>query len=764
MTLFKEKQSLPVVYVLMRTYAPSILSTDFFERWKPSLQSVYSNKAEYEAHGGRLVLLINDDTKRQDLGSYRFYLIALHKALHDVGFEEQDYILVETNGKGSSYATYNIRKAFLDASKHDDKAIAITLDQDDILKPKAARRIAARMKENGIVISPFEIRDDNNLDITDDGGRRHNLLARRATWPWVRRRFSKIQEFIPRNRYNKVQFPSSIYLVGDSFACIGQNICLFLKRERLLYKRRNIWKKNLYSFSSIGWTKSFSREVLEKFHEDLTSFLDMERGGAGLFFEEHHAYEDFIDFYCLLYSDINIRGALHKSHTYIKHKSSITSSPTVEDFSNHRTATLIALIDMCYANEGACLPGCDKKKLREDFEYKLLRFVSSKVYQIDHIISKYRDEYIRKGNDTFADFSAKTHDGYIISKLSRLALGDNRKSEQDTLLFRYKTGRGDNSRSNFERLFSNEHINAVPEYRIMTFNTVPRFALRKCVLEEQRLAGDVNSANADEVELNKLYGKNLPPNQKRLRSIRRLIAIWFIILACLAGTVFLLFKESIEHYQQLLVGIISIWLAVLTYLLTESGKVKTMAREESSLQKLYYSEFIDFIRHLEANLKVMIQIRKRLLETDKPQSVDPIHFTNLKWPDSSCLFSDHMAKIISRDRVDEFSRLKVNLRNINNSSDWLRTGNNTGKILVSELEWEIARHFGYLLNMYYLRDNNFSFASQNELDLFINENAIKHKLSDLFMDYPSNERVKQVDFFINMYYDDRRMRRSVLVF
>ena len=123
-----------------------------------------------------------------------------------------------------------------------------------------------------------------------------------------------------------------------------------------------------------------------------------------------------------------------------------------------------------------------------------------------------------------------------------------------------------------------------------------------------------------------------------------------------------------------------------------------------------------------------------------------------------------MAKIISRDRVDEFSRLKVNLRNINNSSDWLRTGNNTGKILVSELEWEIARHFGYLLNMYYLRDNNFSFASQNELDLFINENAIKHKLSDLFMDYPSNERVKQVDFFINMYYDDRRMRRSVLVF
>lgn len=767
----KHNRFWPTVYVLMRTYSPSISSTVFFEKWKATLASVYSNKKDYEEKGGRVVLIINDDTPRSAWAPYRAYRFTLIHTLRSAGFASQDYILKDSNGKGSAYGTHQVRRAFLDASDNDND-IAVMLDQDDVLKPKALFHIAERMKTPGIVISPFEIKDSDNLDIMDDGGRRHNVMAMRCKWirQWI---LTKDQQFIPRNKYSKVVFPKSIYLINDFFRCFFQNIVKFLKREVLLLCHFFTWRQNVYSFSSIGWTKAYSKKVLEQYYSDLSEFLDKERGaieckageGAERFFSEHRAYEDFIDFYSLLYSNVNIRGSLFKTHTYIKNKDSITSTPTVEDFCNHRTATLIALIDLCYANENECLRGTKTKKLRKDFEYKLLRFVSSKVYQVDHIISDYRKKYSNEGNDKFAEFSTLTHDGYFISKLSRLALGEDRGNKQDAQLFRYKTGRGDKSKENFERLFSNDHINAIPEYHIRTFSASARFALRKCAIAERRMAGIEKPAKDErDAEISKLYGKNLPPNQKRLRSIRKVIVFWFIILAVGAGIIYLRFDNSIQNYQQLLVGIISIWLAVLTYLLTERGKVKALAGEESSLQKLYYSEFIDFIRHLEANLKVMIQIRKQLIESTSPLRVEVIHFANLKWPDSSCLFSDEMAKIISRERVDEFSRLKVNLRNINNSANWLQNVSNPDCNLVPELEWEIARHFGYLMNMYYLRDNNFSFPTQNELDLFINENALKHKLSDLFMDYPSDERSEQVVFFFSKYYDDRRMKRWVLVF
>lgn len=767
----KSNRTWPTVYVLMRTYAPSVTSTEFFEKWKVTLASVYSNKKDYEKKGGRVVLVINDDTPRCAWGPYRAYQFTLIRTLVEAGFASTDYILRESNGMGSAYGTHQVRQAFLNASDNDDD-IAVTLDQDDLLKPKALRHIAERMKAPGIVISPFDLKDRDNLDIMDDGGRRHNVMARR--WRCIRSRILKWnQQFIPRNKYAKIVFPNSIYLIGDFFRSISHNIGKFFDQEWQFLCHLFTWRHNVYTFSSIGWTKAYSRKVLEQYYSDLSDFMDKERGkpsckagaGATRFFSEHRAYEDFIDFYSLLYSNVNIRGSLFKSHTYIKNKASITSTPTVGDFCNHRTASLIALIDLCYANENACFSDGKNRKLRKDFEYKLLRFVSSKVYQVDHIISDYRKKYSSEGDDNFAEFSALTHDGYFISKLSRLALGENRGTNQDAQLFQYKTGRGYKSRENFERLFSNDHINAVPEYGIKTSSASPRFALRKCVIEERRLAGIEKPAKDEsDTEISKLYGTNLPPNQKRLRSLRCVILFWFIVLAGGAAMIYCRFDDDIQNYQQLLVGIISIWLAVLTYLLTERGKVKALAGEESSLQKLYYSEFIDFIRHLEANLKVMIQIRKQLKESESPFKVEEIHFANLKWPDSSCLFSDEMAKIISRERVDEFSRLKVNLRNINNSANWLQNVRNPDRDLVPKLEWEIARHFGYLLNMYYLRDNNFSFPTQNELDLFINENALKHKLSDLFMDYPSEERVEQVVFFFNMYYDDRRMRRAVLVF
>lgn len=699
----ESERRLPDVYILMRVFFPDIPTDSFLERFKAALESVKRNRDDYDRHGGVLKLLINDDTRNAGWSHFN----QLHFNLQRLGFiNDLNYKIWTTKGKGSAYATYRIREEFLEWSKGDDRAIAVTLDQDDQLKDEAVRRIAENSKLCGITISPFEIQDEEKLDITDDGGKRHNRMT------------------------------------------------MCLANDRIL-------RRDLASLSSIGWTKAFSRTILERYHHDLTRFLDAERGGADAFFSEHRAYEDFIDFYALLYSDVQLAGSPYKSHIYVKHKESITSSPSVEDFRNHRTASLIALIDLCYANQHATLDD-GKKKLCDDFECLLLRFISSKVYQIEHIISKYRDEYLHNGANIYDEFAAQTHDGYFISKICRLALGEKRTdSPQDQDLFRYPTGRGKNSKQNFERLFSASHLSSIPEYQFKIENASPRFVLRKATLKESEYINNKPKTKTDD-EITKLYGKSTPPQKKRLYFIGYIILGW-IVLAIVVVALRKKLGFDVQTQQTLAAAIISVWLGVLTYLLTERGKVKTMADEQYSMQKLYYSEFIDFTRHLEANLKVMIQIRKQLIESPGINHVESIHFINLKWPESSCLFSDNMAKIISKERVDDFARLRVNLRNINNSGDWLSSIDSATTNILPNLEWEIARHFGYLLNMYYLAKNNFSFANQNELDMFINENSIKNQLADLFLDYPAKERSEQVVFFLNKYYDDRRMRRSVLI-
>ena len=698
-------QQLPNAYILMRVYFPKGFSASFLDRFKNTLQSVKKNKMNYAKHGGKLYLLIYDDTKHNGWSEYRNHLLYIYSLLISDEFAPNEYRIIINGGNGSAYATYNIRKAFLEWSDGNQNAFAVTLDQDDILKEEAVYRISQSMRRFGIVVSPFEMQDNGNLDITDDGGKRHNRLARRLA-------------------------------------------------------NGAILRQDLPLLSSIGWTKAYSRTVLERYHKDLTAFLETERGGVEAFFLEHRAYEDFIDFYPLLYSDVHLTGTYYKTHIYIKHNDSITSSPSVEDFRNHRTASLIALIDLCYANKNATLEN-GERLLCYDFDYKLFRFVSSKVYQIEHIIAKYRDNYICNGTNYYDEFAAQTHDGFFISKLCRLALGEIRSNNlQDKDLFKYSTGRGVNSQHNFETLFSTSQFNAIPEYNTKLEFASPRFVLRKAVAIEKSLVNKESTHKNDE-DIAKLYGNNTPPQKKRLIFIGIIICSW---VAIAAGAVWY-FKThtDIANSQTLAAAIISVWLGIFTYLLTEQGKVNTLADEEASMQKLYYSEFTDFTRHLEANLKVMIQIRRQLIEKPSERQVESIHFINLKWPESSCLFSDSMAKIISKDRVDDFSRLRVNLRNINNSGDWLHSIDTSKTDIPPELEWEITRHIGYLLNMYYLAKHNFSFASQNELDMFVRENSIKNQLTGLFMEYTAKERSEQIRFFIEKYYDDRRMKRAVLI-
>ena len=534
--------------------------------------------------------------------------------------------------------------------------------------------------------------------------------------------------------------------------------------------------------ASMCWTKAYSREAMQIYVDALESFLERERGGWERFFGEHPSYDDFIDYYVLLRRDITLASVKQRTHVYKKHGASITGNPSVGDFLYHRTAALITLIDLSY---------CDSAQLVPEWKSRLFRHVSIKTMFIEGLLAKYRGDFER-GDSSKAAFSEKTHNGYFINKFCRMATG-RRKQDASDDLFRYEsTSRGASSEGNFCNLFSCSQINSIQEYR-PDFGGVEyadsRYILQVAVdLERGIIKPDGKKKEETEEELYAKYGIKDTPNKQRYKTISWIAWLFAATLPLAIGFSFLPEKCGLRTFLRpvweaitlsnpnVKAAMVSLYGVIVTYLFKSRNDIRLLASEEQSQMKLYFSEFEDLIRHLEANLKVMIQIVKQIREKklDYPAG---IHLTNLAWPLTSYLFSDDFAKIINKERVDDFARLKVNLRNINNSSAWLaefvRNERDPEKI-IEAIEWEIARHFGYLVNFKYLKENGFHFAKQEELDKYINENHVRNSLTSLFMDYYSDEsedearktatRMDFVEKYITMYYDDRRMKRNVLVY
>lgn len=747
-TSIRPQQSHPDVYILMRLFCPKLENetvdyriNDFLNYVDKAFESIKSNgKAYWKSCKGKTYLIINDDTERGlPEESWRKYIKARNNKLDEI-FATEDGISfgkwIEVNSKehqGSAYAAFKLKEYFtkLEGQKPDD--IAIFLDQDDALDTDAIIKISKKMKKDGIVISAYKTIENGLLDISEP--KRHN----------------KYTHNLAKNSRKK--------------------------RDAAFFS----------VFSSIGWTKSYSRSALTKFVDDLDYFLKR-RGGAQEYFCEHQYYEDFIDFYALMFSDTPITGVSDTTHIYHKNAASITSQPNIEAFRNHRTAHLITLIDLCYAHGQESFHDINENEngrthnftaLREDYKTGLLRFVTGKVVTIENIINQYIDGYYKEGCSAYMDFATQAHNGYFISKLSRLALGENRSTKQDEELFKYKSSRTIESGTNFSDLFSAATINVTPGYKTIPKYSTPRYALRKAVDFENDLK--CRKTLKEEDQTTRFVKKIFPPHGIPL--IGTIIIIVAFIILCVFGVKRLSVssapqkepaevpteqlsktspKESAEDSQKLLLtALISIASIILTFLFSRLSQNIILIDNEISLMRLYYSEFQDLIRHIEANVKIIAQVRKDI--SAEKHTVQSIHFENLKWPESSCLLSDEVSKIITKTLVDDYTRLKVNIRNINNSAEWLKTTSESKGITAEQLDWEITRYIGYLINFYYMRDHDFEFPNPKEMDLYIHEKSLIFKLTKLFMDYNASGREKQVRNYINRYLDDRRMKRSVLV-
>ena len=484
------------------------------------------------------------------------------------------------------------------------------------------------------------------------------------------------------------------------------------------------WHKHNYDilpdFTSIGWTKAWSYDAMQTFVGDLESYFQHDNTSAEQFFSSHRAYEDFLDYYILLKQRTKIRTCrIYISHIYHKHHDSITSSHRVEDFKITRKEMLLTLTRSCRLFSKDLIP---------NWERALESYLSVKIQDIEHILEELRSKATTGRHQSLRPILDQTSLGSFATELAG--------NTNDPVITAAVTG-----------------------WR------------RHSALQARVKSPTKESSISEQYNLQK------SPREKQLRRNRLSISIsiftYMLVITFIPWIIYLLRQlwASNPHIYFNLGAIsieaISIFAATaitfIVFLCQKRTDIKLKIDEEDNVKKLYFSEFHDLIRHLEANLKVAIQIRETLEETHLRPS--EVHFENLKWPEASCLFSDKIAMIIDKSKVDDFTRLRLNLRNLNNSAEYMRsycTSDNFNANTMTELlDWEISRMIGYYVNYLYLQEHQFSFASPKEIDEYLTYPSVKEKLVSLFMSAKTSPELK-VSKYLKNYYADRREKRNVV--
>ena len=215
--------------------------------------------------------------------------------------------------------------------------------------------------------------------------------------------------------------------------------------------------------------------------------------------------------------------------------------------------------------------------------------------------------------------------------------------------------------------------------------------------------------------------------------------------------------------------LIPLFTAVFSWLFGIKTNLKNKIEEEEHQRKIFFSEFKDMTRHLKANLRILIKLRFEIAKPEnkrmKPAS---IHFENLKLPTDSAIFSDRILLLIDRNIVDDITRMQIKLRNMNNSAEWLKSlvekKNYSASSMKKALDWEIYRTITYLVNACYMKENEYHFATEEQLAAYLESQPIQNELSLLFKGVvPPEYRKRMAAEYIRMYHEDREKSRKVIL-
>lgn len=460
-------------------------------------------------------------------------------------------------------------------------------------------------------------------------------------------------------------------------------------------------RSDLCYLSTIGWTKAFSRGAIKTMTSDFEAFFVS--GSVEEYFLRYKAYEDFLDFYMLINKNIKLLFNKNVTHRYYKHGDSITSTPKLEAFSNDRSVMLQTLSKICCKQ---------RKELVSHWDRSLVEFLKKKITEIEDILNKYRTQ-TDKGDVSKNIFKSETYDGWFAESIC----------------------------SNNE--FTDKYIN----------RAVEKWA------ESSR-----NKTQSDE---------NVPSSKKckSLTIIQYAILIVGFIAAVAAIIMTIRFgrcdghicSKILKRCTDIVISFATILTAFYTVLKQLRGTLEIEINKEYAKKKLYFNEFDELLRHLIANLRVMVEVRRNLTESKTPNY---IHFENLKWVNTSALFSEENIVLLKNENIDDFLRVKINIRNMNNSAQWLKENFQSkmlpNKELLDMLDWEITRMLAYYINFLYMKEHDFSFPNMRQVMDFSSRFVVNKILRSIFLKESEKEKIRKVTYYLNRYYTDREIQRSIV--
>ena len=247
-------------------------------------------------------------------------------------------------------------------------------------------------------------------------------------------------------------------------------------------------------------------------------------------------------------------------------------------------------------------------------------------------------------------------------------------------------------------------------------------------------------------------------NKKRVCSKAIYIFLGFFFIA---GVWVLLDKNKVAT-------IVSIVSTILGFLFTLNQKQAERDTKRMQYTNMYIESVKDLNRHITAGLNILLQLKKELddaLNNKLNYRPAKVHFTNLKVEQASMLLSSEFDKYIIVEEFSNLPNLRVNIRNINNSAEFMEEyvySNQYDPLYMQKIiEWEIVRYVSYITRLGFFADKRtFALPSSTALLLYVMYDDVIKDLSKKLKGADVTEKML-TNYFID-FLKDRTEERKVL--
>ena len=444
------------------------------------------------------------------------------------------------------------------------------------------------------------------------------------------------------------------------------------------------------------------------------------------------------------------------SHAYRKHSSSITAKPRRKDFSRKRPNYLALLVKL-YDNLNK------EGRLTNKSNIVIARYCTIKMLVIENILARYRDSdkifwrLINLKREYFLRRMVITLRKWgVLNTYTKML----KETEDSSISINNALLKASDKASEVVQKIRDEEVNKLDDRNKNTdwpFAQICKACLRECF--NGRV--DITNLIAD-----KSITLRAKLNKKRVWSN----AIYIILVLSFIGGVWILSDKN----KGIIIPIVS---TLLGFLFTLRQKQAEMDTKRMQYTNMYIESVKELNRHITAGLNILLQLKKELddnqkklnnqKELDNQQYYRPakVHFTNLKVEQASMLLSSEFDKYIIVEEFSNLPNLRVNIRNINNSAEFMEEyvySDKYNPLYMQEIiEWEIVRYVSYITRLSFFADKRtFALPSSTALLLYVMYDDVIKDLSKKLKGAGVTEKML-TNYFID-FLKDRTEERKVL--